>query len=313
MKKSVWVFLVAYMGISLAQGNTTEMVFYPKADLSSAIAHFYHQGEKQESYGFLFDKGFDKKQIIYAQPNNYTIETQKDEKIKLRFSATDRYSYMQHIERNDFIVGSTGNVNKVLICGGDCASSKECVTEQNILTVMVPKEQKVLSYKGLDANLKELKLKEWKISDETYTLFAPKVKGACIYMELESLSVKKEKSEAKSETAIAKKPNIRAYDNKDLFIKGDVVLSISGKGQLKQLTDTMKNTDKLLIRVFQDTDAPVRLVESYPSAQLFSAARAKEMKKQLISLGIETSRIEMSVIDNKLEKTHVETEIIPAR
>lgn len=313
MKKSVLIFLVAHMGISVVQANTTEMVFYPKADLSSGIAHFYHQGEKAEQYGFMFDQGFDEKNLLYAQPKNYTIETQKDGKVKLLFSSTDRYSYMQQIEKKDFIVEIKDNTNSLLVCGGDCTGSKECVTEQNILTVIVPREQKVLRYKGLDDNLKELKLKEWKISDETYTLFAPKVKGACIYMELASQSVKKDKSEAKIETATTKKPNIRVYDNKELFAKGNVVLSISGKGQLKQLVDTMKKGDKLSAHVFQDTVAPVRLVGSYPSAHFFSVARAEEIKKQLMSLGIETSRIEIKVIEDKFQKTRVETEIIPAQ
>ncbi|MFH0710725.1 MAG: hypothetical protein V2A75_11010 [Pseudomonadota bacterium] len=311
MKKSILVLLVTMLGLSIANANMSKLVFYPKSDLSSATAHFYHQGDKQESYEFLFDKGFDKKQITYAQPGNYTIETQKDEKVKLRFGATDRYSYTQHIERNDFIVNSTETINKILICGGDCASSKECVIEQNILTVMVPKEQKVFNYKGLDDNLKELKIKEWKISEGNYTLIAPNVKGACIYMELESQSVKKEKVEAKSEMTDVKKSTIRTYDNQDLFVKGDVVLTILGKGQLKQLADTMKKGDKLLVRLFQDTVAPVRLVALYPTAQLFSTARAEEITKYLVS--IEASRLEVKVIEDKLQKTRIETEIIPAR
>jgi hypothetical protein len=178
---------------------------------------------------------------------------------------------------------------------------------------MVPKEQKVINYKGLDNNLKELTNKEWKISDETYMLFAPKVKGACIYMELESFSAKKKKSDVKSEIVIVKKPSIRTYDNKELFIKGDVVLSISGKGQLKQLADTMKKGDRLSVHLFQDTVAPVRLVERYRTAHLFSARRAEEIRKELIFLGIETGSIEINVIDDKLQKTRVETEIIPAR
>lgn len=313
MKKSILVLLVTIMGLSVANANMSKLVFYPKADFSSATAHFYHQGDKEESYEFLFDKGFDKKQITFAQPGNYTIETQKDEKVKLHFNATDRYSYTQHIERNDFIVESAKNINKILICGGDCASSNECVTEQNILTVMVPKEQKVLNYKGLDDNLKELKIKEWKISDGNYTLVAPKVKGACIYMELESLAPNKTKSETKKETPIVKKSNIHTYENKDLFVKGDVVLTIFGKGQLKQLADTMKKGDKLSVRIFQDTVAPVRLAASYPTAQLFSAARAEEMKKQLLSLGIASSGFEVNVIEDALQKTHIETEIIHAQ
>jgi len=313
MKKSILALFVTIMGPSVAHANTTEMVFYPKGDLSSAVAHFFHQGDKQESYGFLFDKGFDKEQIMYAQPNNYTIETQKEGKVKLLFSATDRYSYMQQIKRSDFIVDNVGKRSTLLVCGGDCAGSKECVTMQNIVTVIVPQEQKVVQYKGLDDNLQELKLKEWKISEDTYTLFAPKVKGACIYMELESLSAQKEKSEAKSEMAIVKKPNSRIYDNKDLFVKGDVVVSASGKEQLKKLTESMKSKETLLVRVFQDTVDPVRLALRYPTAHLFSAARAQVITKELLSLGIENSRFEIKVIEDKLQKTRVETEITPVQ
>ncbi|MCX6060906.1 MAG: hypothetical protein NT103_01440 [Campylobacterales bacterium] len=313
MKKSILVSLVAYLGIEVAQANTTEMVFYPNSDLSSAVAHFHYQGEKSEQYGLLFDQGFDKKQLLYAQPKNYTIETQKDGKVKLLFSSTDRYSYMQQMRRDDFIVESAGKVSVLLVCGGDCSSSKECVTEQNILTLMVPQGYSILSYKGLDDNLKELKAKEWKIRDGVYTLFAPNVKGACISMKLEKREPFNEKSEAKSEPLGSKVPSIQVYQNKDLFVKGDVVLSISGKGQLKKLTDLMQSGDNLSVRVFQDTVAPVRLVGRYPNAHLFSAARAEELTKQLISLGVERSRIEMQLVDDKLQKTRVETEIILAQ
>lgn len=313
MKKSILIFLVAYMGSSIVQANTTEMVFYPKADLSSGIAHFHHQGEKAEQYGFMFDHGFHQEQLLYAQPQNYTIETQKDGKVQLRFSSTDRYSYMQQMQRDDFIAESAGKTSVLLVCGGDCSSSKTCVTEQNILTLMVPQGYSILNYKGLDDNLKELKTKEWKIRDGAYTLFAPNVKGACISMKLEKNELLHEKSEVKCEKVIVKTPNLHVYQNKDFFVKGDVVLSILGKRELKKLTDSIQGGDNLSMRVFQDTVAPVRLVGSYPNAHLFSVARAEEIKKQLMLLGIEASRIEIKVIEDKLQKTRVETEIIPAQ
>lgn len=305
MKKSLGAFLLICWMVNTGYANTTEMVFYPKADLSSAVAHFYHQGEKLEKYGFLFDKGFNKEQIVYAQPSNYTIETQKDGKVKLLFGSTERYSYMEQIQRDDFIVESSGKMSALLICGGDCAGSQECVTEQNILTLMVPQGYSVVSYKGLDDTLKELKSKEWKIREGAYTLFAPKVKGACIYMKLEKIMPLNKKVET-----VGKASNVQVYQNRELFDIGDIVLSSFGKAQLVKLVEKMKSTDTIRIRIFQDIVAPKRLAQSYPSAQLFSTARAEEIKNQLIQLGIDASRIEINVVEDKLEKTHVEVSFI---
>jgi len=317
MKKSLLVCLVTYLMASEGYADTTEMVFYPKADFSSAVAHFYHQGEQSEKYGFLFDKGFDQARILYAHPKGYRIETLKDGKVKLLFASTDRYSYMQQVERSDFIISSVGKITKLLVSGGDCVDREECVTEQNILTLMIPSGYNVVSYKGLDHNLKELKVKEWKISGETYTLFAPKVKGACIYMELEKIPNDglranriKEKSGQKIQAAAISVPSFYVYQNRDLFETGDVLLSPLGKSQFKKLAEKMKGMEKISIRLFQDTLAPKRLAHRYPSAQLFSRGRADVIKKQIMQLGINASRIEINIIDDKLEKTRVEVSFV---
>jgi hypothetical protein len=313
MRKELGLFLLALLGTCGLNADTTEMIFYPKADFSSAVSHFYHQGDKPEKYGFLFDKGFDKKQILYAQPKAYALETLSDGKVKLVFDKTDHYSYVQQTARADFMVGEEKGVIKLLVSGGDCAGSGTCVTEENILTVVIPQGYNILNYKGLDHNLKELKTKEWKISSQSYTLFAPKVKGACIYIELEKTTLGKEKSIEKRELQIVKTPYLYTYQNSDLFVKGDVLVSSLGKPQLKKLAESIKQTDTINIRVFQDTFAPKRLAQYYPTAQLFSQARAESIKTELMKLGIDENRIEVNVIDDKAQKTRVEVSLIPAR
>lgn len=313
MRKELGLFLLACLGTYGLNADTTEMIFYPQSDFSSAVSHFYHQGDKPEKYGFLFDKGFDKKQILYAQPKGYALETLSDGKVKLVFDRTDHYSYVEQSVRADFVVGEDKGVIKLLVSGGDCAGSELCVTEENILTVVIPQGYHVLIYKGLDNNLKELKTKEWKISGKAYTLFASKVKGACIYMELGKVTPDKEKSDEKSHSVIVKTPNSYVYQNSDFFVKGDVLVSSLGRPQLKKLAESMKRTDTMSIRVFQDTLAPKRLAQYYPTAQLFSQTRAESIKKEMMRLGVDASRIEVHVIDDKAQKTRVEVTLIPAR
>lgn len=317
MKKEAGALLLTWLGAFGLYADTSEMVFYPKSDFSSAVAHFYHRGDKREKYGFIFDKGIDKQQILYAWPKGYTLETLSDGKVKLVFDKTDHYSYVQQVGRPDFVVGEDNGVIKLVVSGGDCIGRDECITQQNILTMVVPEEYRVIRYRGLDHNLKELSTKEWKINRDTYTLFAPNVKGACIYMELEkipnnSLSANEIKvaSEEKSLSVATKAPNFYVYQNKELFIKGDVVLNSLGKSHFKKLAEKIALTDKIIVRVFQDIVAPKRLAGRYPSASLFSQARAESIKEQMVQLGIDARRIELKVIDDKTQKTRVEVSFI---
>lgn len=312
MKKQLAVVLCSLLGSVGVYGDVSEMVLYPNHDFSSAIAHFYHQGDKAEKYGFLFDEGFDTKRILYANPADYLLETRNDKKVKLVFNKTDRYSYMQRVTPNDFIVGNDGTTIKLLMSGGDCASSAECITAHNILTVAIPDGYHVIGYKGLDNNLKELKTKEWKISDHTYTLLAPQVKGACIYLELQKSSDNTPQAKELSPASLSK-PATLVYQNTELFEKGDVALSTQGKKSLKALASRVSSSDKLIMGVFQDRVPPKRLASLYPSAEKFSKARAGMIYNELVKNGLQREQIQIEVVNKADQKTRVEAVIIPAR
>ncbi|MDD4882977.1 MAG: OmpA family protein [Sulfuricurvum sp.] len=179
------------MGLGLSWGSlcadVSEMIFYPQADFSEGILHFNYQGVKNKNYGFMFDRGFDPERIVYVRPEGHTVEKLKDGTIKLTFPNTDRYSYIQRAYKDDFLVSDTNGIIKILLSGGDCKSSPNCVTAENILTVDVPKGYGVRKYQGLDQDLKPLKNPQWQQKGNVYTLFARDVKGACIMMELEKL------------------------------------------------------------------------------------------------------------------------------
>lgn len=177
------------LGVSWTQlsADVSEMIFYPQADFSEGILHFNYQGSKNKNYGFMFDKGFDPNRIVYVRPKNNSIERLKDGSVKLSFANTDRYSYVQRAYKDDFLVSEKKGVYKILLSGGDCKSSPDCVTAENILTVNVPKGYGVRRYQGLDQDLKPLKSPQWQIKGNVYTLTALDVKGACVMMEIEKL------------------------------------------------------------------------------------------------------------------------------
>jgi outer membrane protein OmpA-like peptidoglycan-associated protein len=180
-------FLGLWLSWSPISADVSEMIFYPQADFSEGIFHFNYQGDKNKNYGFMFEKGFDANRIVYVRPATHTIEKTKEGMTKLSFANTDRYSYLQRAFRDDFLVSEENGIVKILLSGGDCKGSSDCVTAENILTVNVPKGYGVRKYQGLDQDLKPLKNPQWDRKGNTYTLTARDVKGACVMMELERL------------------------------------------------------------------------------------------------------------------------------
>ncbi|MBV5322125.1 MAG: OmpA family protein [Sulfuricurvum sp.] len=188
MQTKIAVGLVGlWLGWSSVSADVSEMIFYPQADFSEGIFHFNYQGEKNKNYGFMFEKGFDPARIVYVRPSNHRMEKTKEGMTKLSFENTDRYSYLERANKDDFLVSEENGIIKILLSGGDCKGSAECVTAENILTVNVPKGYGVRKYQGLDQDLKPLKNPQWQRNGNTYTLTARDVKGACVMMELGKL------------------------------------------------------------------------------------------------------------------------------
>ncbi|MBN2869711.1 MAG: OmpA family protein [Campylobacterales bacterium] len=189
MHKKIAAGLMGFgLGWGVLSADVSEMIFYPEADFSEGIFHFNYQGERNKNYGFMFEKGFDAERIVYVRPAEHRVEKLKDGTVKVSFANTDRYSYLQRAFRDDFLVSDEKGIVKILLSGGDCKGSPECVTAENILTVNVPKGYSVRSFQGLDQDLRPLKNPLWQRKGNTFTLTALDVKGACIMMELERLA-----------------------------------------------------------------------------------------------------------------------------
>lgn len=188
MQTKIAVGLISiWLSWSSVSADVSEMIFYPQADFSEGIFHFNYQGEKNKNYGFMFEKGFDPNRIVYVRPSSHNVEKTKEGMTKLSFENTDRYSYLQRAFKDDFLVSDENGIIKILLSGGDCKGSPDCVTAENILTVNIPKGYGVRKYQGLDQDLKPLKNPQWQRKGNTYTLTARDVKGACVMMELERL------------------------------------------------------------------------------------------------------------------------------
>jgi len=167
--------------------DVSEVIFYPNDDFSEGMLHFNHLGSKNKNYTFMFNGGFDPGNIIYFYPENNTIEKLKDGTVKLSFTNTDHYSYIQRAFKDNFLVSEENGSYKILLNSADCKGDSRCETAENILTINVPKGYGVRKFQGLDQDMKTLKNPHWRIKGNAFTLTARDVKAACVMMEIEKL------------------------------------------------------------------------------------------------------------------------------
>lgn len=291
-----------WLGAASASGDVSEMIFYPEGNFSEGIVHFSYQGAVARDYGFIFDKGVDADRIVYVRPANHLLEKRKDGLIKLSFPNTNSYAYLQKLLRNDFVISEEKGVLSILLSGGDCMSSPECVTEENILTVAIPGGYRVKSYKGLDHELKALHDARWQIKGNVYTLVARNVKGASLVMQLEQSSpapaavatrFSPPVAAAVASTGAVSEARSRTFRNDRLFERGTVQLSLQGKKELEAFARGFKPSGekKILVEAHTDNVPPQRLKHLYPTNQSLSEARAGCVAGYLKTLGIEPSEV----------------------
>ncbi len=315
------------MGVNSLYGDTLEMIFYPQSDFSEAIIHTTYQGDKNKNYSFLFDKGFDTNRIIYVRPSSYTLAKTKESFTKLSFNNTDRYTYLQRAIKDEYLISDSSNGVKILISGGDCKDSTNCVINENILTINVPKGYGVKSYQALDHNLKPLSNPIWNQNGNSITLIAKNVKGVSAMMELErqktptalakiitnttpqNNTTKQPEQVAKVEPSIIKpeptKPVTtqpvasviepqKIFKNYQIFDNSGVNLSSDGKIALDRWADEFKSSSYKSIRInsYTDNTPLVKLKPIYGTNEALSQHRAVLVMDYLVSRGIATSSVE---------------------
>lgn len=282
----------AWLGSAGAHADVSEMIFYPEADFSEGIAHFSYKGREKRDYGFIFDKGVDAQRILYVRPAEHIVEMLPDGLLKLSFSGTDSYVYLQKLKQNDFVVSREKGIVNILLSGGDCMSSPECVTDENILSVAVPKGYRVRSYTGLDHDLKELANHRWQIRGNVYTLVAPRIKGASMVLQLE-----KEESVSTSVPVVASVAPPKAAEgavrsqrlrNDALFERGTVVLSAQGQAKLRAFAQQLRQSGKKVAVEAHTDNVPLqRLKPLYRDNLNLSEVRAKAVGDYLRTQGID--------------------------
>lgn len=280
-----------------AYANTSETVYFLSDDLKSAVSYFSSRYSGVGNYSFLFDKGYDKRLIMYARPKDYRwndVTYNNKPMEQLLFPQTSSYAYLQrHLETSEFLETADNMHYHLYVDGGQCMKD-DCLEDENIIAVVLPQKFKVTKY---EATVKG----EWKVIGNTFTFYSQSVKGASANIYFEDTIPYAYAEIAK---ALAKFNDINiAYDGSNvkvampsegMFESGKAAIEKKGEAWLIALADTLKDMNIKELRVEGHTDnIPIKTTRTqvYPTNWELSAGRAANIVKYLVSIGIDAKKL----------------------
>lgn len=275
----------------LTFANSLETIFFLSDDLSSATE--YRNSRKDQVYqnaSMSFNMDFNKNDIMYARPANYTwgVSTVDNTNyLKLLFSNTSNYAYLQKFHKTSDILTKIGeNRYKLEVDGGMCFQ-EGCILDENIISVVFPQKFKITKYNAAVNG-------SWKIVDNTYTFYSEKINGASTTFELEDTVPQVYVDLAK---VLARFSDIKVtYDGNNVhvvtpvegvFNSGDATIQKNGEKWIKIFGDTMKNAGVKELRVEGHSDSAPIKSKVYPSNWELSAARSAAVVRFLVTLGVD--------------------------
>jgi flagellar motor protein MotB len=276
--------------------NMAETIFFLSDDLKSGIKYFNKTAKAQQNNSFLFNSPIDRKKIMYARPENYTWSNEKKENTDydvLTFPNTNGYAYLERLNDNDSFLFKISETKYRLIVDGSYCVGDNCLTDENIISVVMPKRFKVISYK---ANVDG----DWKIVDSTYTYYAQNIKGVTLTIEFEDLfavvydnvfqkmkKFEKVEVENKEGEIQVRMPLDNVFQPGEISIKNN-----QAKEWIKQLASSVVNSKYKEFRVEGHADSiPLKKGSVYPSNWELSAARAAVALRLLIESGVPSSKL----------------------
>lgn len=293
--------------------GTQENIFFIGDDLKTGVAYtnvrYPTAGKKSMNFG----NNYNKNSLSYIKPNNYSwVKESSNGKIndKLVFPNTNSYAYLQRINlENDLGLLNANTSGKkeegsyyVVLDGGSC-SGVDCINDEDIISVVVPKRFKIISYEANEKRNGEFKYNanaEFKLIDNTLTLYSNNAQGAyvrlwfkdtsltsAIYKNVsDSLSKFSEISVSKTDTTTTIS---MPMDN--VFTIGKANMNNLGKEWVATLVETLREQSFKEIRVEGHTDNLPIKGGVYPSNWELSSARASDAVKFMIAKGIDPKNI----------------------
>lgn len=300
------IYLMAML--SSLSAATSETIVFIGDDLETGLSYKNMRYDSFGEKGMLFGENYNRNNLSYIKPDGYRWEKynyQGTNAEKLVFNNTNNYAFLQRLNlKNDIELSKVkDNTNEwfMIIDGGHCIGDN-CIQNENIISVVLPKRFKILHYESFEKQTDKYNYNpngNFKIIDNTITLYAKNIQGAVMKLWVQDLTSTSEiykdiftSFEKFSEISVYKTDTetkiVMPMDN--VFASGKAEANQIGKDWLKLLSSTLQNKNYKEIRVEGHTDN-IPIKGTYPSNWELSSARASSAVRFMIDNGIDSNKI----------------------